>query len=81
MSSERFRPVTVEPAAIPYFLCVGTLEPRKNIGLLLEAWREVRKIHAVDLVLVGRTRADFATPGPEAGLPLVGAGEDEKAPG
>ena len=42
----------------PYFLFVGTLEPRKNLDMLLEAWREVRRHHAVDLVLAGRRRAD-----------------------
>ena len=44
--------------AAPYFLFVGTLEPRKNLDMLLEAWREVRRHHAVDLVLAGRRRAD-----------------------
>ena len=42
----------------PYFLFVGTLEPRKNLETLIEAWREVRRHHAVDLVLAGRRRAD-----------------------
>ncbi len=42
----------------PYFLFVGTLEPRKNLETLVEAWREVRRTHAVDLVLAGRRRAD-----------------------
>jgi len=44
------------PAARPYFLYVGATGPRKNVETILGAWREVRKQHAVDLVLVG----DFA---------------------
>ncbi len=53
-----FRPVRDRSLAPPYFLFVGTLEPRKNLQTLLEAWREVRRKHAVDLVLAGRRRAD-----------------------
>ncbi|HEY1206648.1 MAG: glycosyltransferase family 1 protein [Bryobacteraceae bacterium] len=37
----------------PYFLCLGAGGPRKNVETVVEAWREVRKRHAVDLVLVG----------------------------
>ena len=29
--------------AAPFFLCVGTIEPRKNIGLLLDVWEELAK--------------------------------------
>lgn len=75
-----FRPVDVPPPARPYFLFVGTLEPRKNIGLLLEAWRLVRRRHAVDLVLVGRCRQDFAPPEPEDGLRWLGEVPDEALP-
>ena len=35
------------PAEPSYFLFAGTLEPRKNLPLLVEAWREVRRRHAV----------------------------------
>ena len=58
--------------APPYFLFVGTLEPRKNLETLLEAWREVRRHHAVDLVLAGRRRADAPEIRPEPGLRLAG---------
>ncbi|HUA60570.1 MAG TPA: glycosyltransferase family 1 protein [Verrucomicrobiae bacterium] len=55
-----FAPAPPEmPPDPPYFLFVGTLEPRKNVPMLVEAWREVRRDHCVDLVLVGRKRDDF----------------------
>ncbi len=66
-ASEHFRPVATAPSETPYFLFVGTLEPRKNIGRLIEAWREVRKIATVDLALAGRARADFPAPAEEPG--------------
>ena len=68
-----FRPVETAPAP-PYFLFVGTLEPRKNLEMLLEAWREVRRHHAVDLVLAGRRRADAPEIRPEPGLAPGGRG-------
>ncbi len=40
----------------PYFLCVGTLEPRKNLAFLLEIWRRLIERHgmaAPRLLLVG----------------------------
>jgi glycosyltransferase involved in cell wall biosynthesis len=71
-ASERFHCVAVPKPAVPYFLFVGTLEPRKNVDRLIDAWREVRKTHAVDLVLAGRARADFRRIDPEPGLRLAG---------
>ncbi len=47
------------PPRTPYFLFVGTLEPRKNLERLVEAWRETRKTHLVDLVLAGRVAGRF----------------------
>ena len=49
-ASAVFRPVKTSPAA-PYFLHVGADTPRKNVATIVEAWREVRKHHAVDLEL------------------------------
>jgi glycosyltransferase involved in cell wall biosynthesis len=79
-ASEHFRAVAVAPAATPYFLFVGTLEPRKNLARLVEAWREVRKTFAVELVLAGRARSDFAPFAPEPGLRILGAVPDAELP-
>jgi glycosyltransferase involved in cell wall biosynthesis len=74
-----FRPVATEPAT-PYFLFVGTLEPRKNLPALVEAWREVRRHHAVELVLAGRRRADCPALAEEPGLRMLGEVADEELP-
>ena len=37
----------------PFFLYVGTLEPRKNIESLIKAYEVVRKEYEIDLVLAG----------------------------
>lgn len=60
------------PPGDPYFLFVGTLEPRKNLDVLLAAWRETRRRHTVDLVLAGRRREDFPPLADEPGLRLAG---------
>jgi glycosyltransferase involved in cell wall biosynthesis len=51
------RPVTPAPADAPYFVCVGTIEPRKNHLLLLNVWRRLAAEQgraAPRLVLVGQ---------------------------
>jgi alpha-1,3-rhamnosyl/mannosyltransferase len=77
-ASAVFRPVAATRPAQPYFLYAGTLEPRKNLHGLVAAWREVRLRHAVDLVLVGRQRSDFAQLSPEPGLQILGEVTDER---
>ncbi len=73
-----FAPVDTPPSTgRPYFLFVGTIEPRKNLEALVEAWREVRREHDVDLALVGRRRADAPPIASEPGLRLLGEVPDE----
>ena len=72
--------VVTPPPATPYLLYVGTLEPRKNLGMLLDVWRQLRKTRHIDLVLAGRRRDDFPEFQPEPGLHLKGfTAEDELA--
>jgi glycosyltransferase involved in cell wall biosynthesis len=75
-----FRPTQSAEQIPPYLLYVGTLEPRKNIGFILDLWRELRREHLVDLVLAGRRRADFSEIPPEPGLRLAGLTPEEQLP-
>ncbi len=72
-ASAHFRPVAPASRA-PYFLFVGTLEPRKNISGLLEAWREVRHDLPADwrLLIAGRRRPDFPPFAPTPGVEYLG---------
>jgi len=75
-----FRPMPTVGQRTPYLLYVGTLEPRKNIGLILDLWRELRREHEVDLVLAGRRRADFPEIPSEPGLRMMGFVREEELP-
>jgi glycosyltransferase involved in cell wall biosynthesis len=75
-----FRPTPAAERSPPYLLYVGTLEPRKNIGLILDLWRELRREHPIDLVLAGRRRADFPEIPAEPGLRVVGLTAEEDLP-
>jgi len=76
-AARHFHPVAAPREGPPYLLYVGTLEPRKNISLLLGVWREVRKNHPIELVLAGRRREDFPEISSEAGLYLRGLTPEE----
>ncbi len=78
-AASRFQPAA-GPHGTPYFLFVGTLEPRKNLPVLIEAWREVRRETEVDLVLAGRHRADAPQLGEAPGLRVLGEVPDERLP-
>ena len=54
----------------------GRLAPQA----LVEAWREVRRQHAIDLVLAGRRRADAPEIAPEPGLRWMGEVADDILP-
>jgi glycosyltransferase involved in cell wall biosynthesis len=77
-AASHFAP-TGEPEE-PYFLFVGTLEPRKNIQLLLEAWRELNREIKVRLVLAGRRRADFPELPREPCLEVLGEVPESRLP-
>lgn len=79
-ASEHFRPVETRRQGPPYLLYVGTLEPRKNLGMLFDIWREVRKTREIDLVLAGRRRADFPEIAMEPGLRLLGLTAEQELP-
>jgi glycosyltransferase involved in cell wall biosynthesis len=75
-----FRPMPAPEHTPPYLLYVGTLEPRKNIGLVLDLWRELWREHPIELILAGRRRADFPEIPPEPGLRLLGLTPEEDLP-
>jgi alpha-1,3-rhamnosyl/mannosyltransferase len=84
-AASHFRPSQLHPGQTvqverPYFLFVGTLEPRKNIEMLISAWREVSRLHKVDLILAGRRRHDCPTVAPQPGLHLLEEIADEALP-
>jgi glycosyltransferase involved in cell wall biosynthesis len=71
------RPVETAPET-PYFLFLGTLEPRKNLPALVEAWQGLRRRHKIDLLLAGRRRTDCPPIPEEPGLRLLGEIPDEE---
>ncbi len=80
-ASELFRPTAhLTPPARPYFLFIGTLEPRKNLNALIEAWRETRGETGADLLIAGRTRADFTPIAASPGMEYLGEVPDAELP-
>jgi glycosyltransferase involved in cell wall biosynthesis len=70
--ASHLQPVRQASERVPYFLFLGTIEPRKNVPALIEAWRIGRARHSVQLLIAGRLRADAPEIAPEAGLELAG---------
>ena len=76
-ASDIFRPVVNDFPVRPYFLYVGTIEERKNVGLIVRCWRQVRRTLDVDLVIAGRVRDPIDL----EGATVLGAVPDEQLPG
>jgi hypothetical protein len=55
---EPMKAVRKEPASPPYFVCLGTIEPRKNHSLLLQVWDQVAATSPMETIphlhIVGR---------------------------
>ena len=48
-------PCPLQPISKPYFLSIGTLQPRKNLRLLIDAFSQFHKIHPeFKLILAGK---------------------------
>ncbi|MBL8174979.1 MAG: glycosyltransferase family 4 protein [Bryobacterales bacterium] len=78
-ASTRFRPVESRHSGRSYFLYTGMVEPRKNLGVALEAWRALRRDGAeVEFIVTGRVRnLQLAE---EPGLRVLGEVPDDDLP-
>lgn len=80
-ASPLFRPVPESaPGTRPFFLFVGTLEPRKNVAALVDAWQATRAQTGADLVIAGHCRSDFVPIAPCDGLNFLGEVPDHELP-
>lgn len=79
-ASDGFKPCRPSESGRPFFLFVGTLEPRKNLASLIEAWSTTRHLTGADLIIAGRNRADFAEIPSREGLHLPGEVADNQLP-
>jgi glycosyltransferase involved in cell wall biosynthesis len=60
----------------PFLLFAGTLEPRKNLNVLLNAWQQT-DTHAATLCLVGRLREDGQRPPESPNILWLGEQDDD----
>jgi glycosyltransferase involved in cell wall biosynthesis len=74
------QPVDAPTVSNPYLLCVATIEERKNIPMIIDAWRGLRREHGVDLVLAGRVAEGQSPPPVEPGLRFLGSVNDRELP-
>jgi glycosyltransferase involved in cell wall biosynthesis len=79
-AASHLRPVDTPPPPVKYFLYVGVIEPRKNVPALIDAWQRVRENHEVDLVIVGKRRADAPPLPSHPGLRILGEVDDQYLP-
>lgn len=81
-ASDVFEPMEDKgpPPRRPFFLFVGTLEPRKNLPGLIEAWKETRAETGADLVISGRYRTRYPPLAPMDGLRYIGEAGDLDLP-
>jgi glycosyltransferase involved in cell wall biosynthesis len=77
-AAPHFAPASSMADATPYFLFLGTIEPRKNVPVLIDAWRMVRSRHPVNLVIAGRRRADAPELPVEPGITVTGEVPEEQ---
>ena len=80
-AASHFRPSAPPPRPRPYLLHVAVNEPRKNLGMLVAAWREVHRRLGTELLLAGPLRFDGHLPAPEPGLQVLGEVPDADLPG
>jgi glycosyltransferase involved in cell wall biosynthesis len=80
-ASARFRPVVSDsPPPLPYFLFVGTIGPRKNLTVLIDALHELRKSCPAELWIAGRAPEAVQCPDARQGVRWLGAVADENLP-
>lgn len=75
-------PVQAEPVQPPYILCLGNLEPRKNLPMLVRAFGTLQKTHPnLTLKLVGAPRDEAKDAAPTGnGIEWLGYVADEQLP-